>query len=314
MDRARLALDGLSVGDALGQTCFHPDNFDAILEDPHATARAPWPWTDDTAMALGIFEVLDEYGRIDQDALARRFASRWQAQPWRGYGAGAHRLLADIAGGNDWRIAAELLFNGGSFGNGSAMRIAPLAAYFAEDGFEKVAEQAALSAAVTHAHPEGIAGGIAAAVAGAYAWVNRDRCADPAVKQGLFDAVLAHTPQGDVREGIEKAAALRFDPPGEPTVKLFDYGGSTIPFDVSIEPVIRALGNGSRISCQDTVPYCLWAAARHLDDYQAAVVNTIRAGGDIDTNAAIVGGIVVLATGRDRIPRDWLADREELVV
>jgi ADP-ribosylglycohydrolase len=48
------------------------------------------------------------------------------------------------------------------------MRIAPLAAYFAEDGLEKVVEQAALSAAVTHAHPEGIAGAVAAAVAGAY--------------------------------------------------------------------------------------------------------------------------------------------------
>ena len=59
---------------------------------------------------------------------------------------------------------------------------------------------------------------------------------------------------------------------------------------------------------------CLWVAARHLDDYQAAVVNTIRAGGDIDTNAAIVGGIVSLAVGRDGIPPDWLRDREELVV
>ena len=58
MDRAAVALAGLSVGDALGQTCFHPDNYDALLDDPRATARGPWPWTDDTAMALAIFEVL----------------------------------------------------------------------------------------------------------------------------------------------------------------------------------------------------------------------------------------------------------------
>src|SRR5438477_12969010 len=104
------------------------------------------------------------------------------------------------------------------------MRIAPLAGYFAEDGYEKVAEQAALSAAVTHAHPEGIAGGIAAAVAGAYAWKNRDRRGDEAVKRGLFDAVLAHTPAGDVRDGIERAAAFTFNPPAEPDVRLLDYG------------------------------------------------------------------------------------------
>lgn len=294
LDRARLALDGLSVGDALGETCFRPENGDALLDDPRATAAGPWPYTDDTAMALSIFEVLGEHGRVDQDDLARRFARRWEAQPWRGYGAGAFRLLGAIHGGADWRAAAEALFGGGSYGNGSAMRIAPLAGYFAGDSLGAVAEQAALSAAVTHMHPEGIAGGVAAAVAGAYAWQNRDRRGDTAVKAGLFDAVLAHVPSGDVRKGIEHAAA--------------------ITQELSIEAVSRLLGNGSRISCQDTVPFSLWVAARHLDDYQAALVNTIRAGGDIDTNAAIVGGIVSLAVGRDGIPTDWLRDREELVI
>lgn len=294
MARARIALEGLSVGDALGETCFTPENFDAILEDPRVTARAPWPWTDDTAMALGIFEVLDVHGCIDQDALARRFASRFDAQPWRGYGSGAIRLLGAIRDGADWRTASTALFGGGSFGNGSAMRIAPLAGYFAGDGYEKVAEQAALSATVTHAHPEGIAGGIAAAVAGAYAWVNRDRRAEESVKRGMLETVLAHVPVGDVRKGIEHASA--------------------IVFELSIEAASRLLGNGSRIICQDTVPFCLWVAARHLDDYQSAIVNAIRAGGDIDTNAAIVGGIVALATGVDAIPPDWRKDREELVI
>jgi ADP-ribosylglycohydrolase len=43
-------------------------------------------------------------------------------------------------------------------------------------------------------------------------------------------------------------------------------------------------------------------------------VQAIRAGGDIDTTAAIVGGIVALAVQADGIPADWLAEREELVV
>ncbi len=314
LDRARLALDGLSVGDALGETCFLPENWSALLEDPRATARGPWPYTDDTTMALAIFEVLSDFGRIDQDALAQRFAVRYRAAPWRGYGAGAHRLLAQILDGSDWRVAAAAVFRGGSFGNGSAMRIAPLAAYFAEDGYEKVAEQAALASAVTHAHPEGIAGGIAVAVAGAYAWRNRHRRGTEAVKRELFDAVLAHTPAGEVRQGIERAAAFTFDLSVEPTVRLLDHGTQTVPFDISVEKVVRQLGNGSRISCQDTVPFCLWIAARYLDDYQSALVQTIRAGGDIDTNAAIVGGVVALAVQADGIPPDWRADREALVV
>lgn len=292
--RAALALEGLSVGDALGETCFRDQCFEAILEDPKATTAGPWPYTDDTAMALGIYEVLHRHGRIHQDDLAQRFAARFKAQPWRGYGPGAMRLLAQILSGADWRVATESIFPGGSYGNGSAMRIAPLAGYFADDDYPVIVEQAQLSAAITHAHAEGLAGGIAAAIAGAYAWKHHDQRADEATKRGLFDIVLSHTPRSDVRKGIEHAALLNFD--------------------LSVDAVAKLIGNGSRISCQDTVPFCLWAAARHLDNYTAAIITTIRAGGDIDTNCAIVGGIVALAVGINGIPSDWQKDREELVI
>jgi ADP-ribosylglycohydrolase len=39
-------------------------------------------------------------------------------------------------------------------------------------------------------------------------------------------------------------------------------------------------------------------------------VAAIRARGDIDTNAAIVGGIVAVATGEEGIPSEWRADPE----
>jgi ADP-ribosylglycohydrolase len=294
MERAALALDGLSVGDALGETCFHRQHRDAIQEDAEATAPMPWPWTDDTAMAIGIYEVLGELGRIDQDALAKRFGDRYLAQPMRGYGSGAHRLLTAICCGGDWRILTRKVFAGGSFGNGSAMRIAPLAAYFAEDDYAVVAEQAKLSAEVTHSHPEGLAGAIAAAVAGSYAWKHREDRSNERTKRQLFDVVLDLTPAGQVRKEVEHAAIL--------------------PFDGSPEAIASLVGNGINISCQDTVPFCLWSAAARLDDYPAALIRTIRVGGDIDTNCAIVGGIVALAVGRDGIPADWLAGREELVV
>ena len=117
-----------------------------------------------------------------------------------------------------------------------------------------------------------------------------------------------------MRQNIERAATFAFNLSVESTVRFLDYGMETVPFDMSVEKVVRRLGNGSRISCQDTVPFCLWIAAHYLDDYQTAVVQTIRARGDIDTNAAIVGGIVALAVQVDGIPSDWLANREELVV
>lgn len=288
MARARRALDGLSVGDALGSQFFLPMNQARL--DPFRDPPGPWGYTDDTEMALGILEVLDRHGRIDQDDLARTFARRFDANMYRGYGAGAIQLLAAIYKGADWRRAARDLFSGmGSFGNGSAMRVAVVAGYFAEDDDATVVEQARLSAEVTHAHPDGIAGGIATAVAGAVAWRNRHRAADPAVRAELFDAVLAATPEGDIRFGIAHAS-------------ITDPG-------LSPESAASLLGNGSRVTCRDTVPFCLWAAARHLGDYRAALAATVRVGGDVDTNAAIVGGIVGLAA---EVPAEWIEMREEL--
>lgn len=61
-----------------------------------------------------------------------------------------HGLLDSIRQGH-WRGEARSLFGGqGSFGNGSAMRVAPLGAYFADD-LDMVVEQAERSAVTTHA-------------------------------------------------------------------------------------------------------------------------------------------------------------------
>ena len=63
---------------------------------------------------------------------------------------------------------------------------------------------------------------------------------------------------------------------------------------------------------RDTVPFALWVAARHLDDYPAAITACLSAGGDVDTTAAIAGGVVAAYTGVGGIPAAWLAAREPL--
>jgi ADP-ribosylglycohydrolase len=62
----------------------------------------------------------------------------------------------------------------------------------------------------------------------------------------------------------------------------------------------------------DTVPFALWCAAQHLDDYEAALWLTVSGLGDRDTTCAIVGGIVALFTGTDGIPAEWRHAREPL--
>jgi ADP-ribosylglycohydrolase len=67
-----------------------------------------------------------------------------------------------------------------------------------------------------------------------------------------------------------------------------------------------------KVSAQDTVPFCLWCAAKHLDNYEEALWATVSGLGDRDTTCAIVGGIVACYTGAEGIPSNWLAAREPL--
>jgi ADP-ribosylglycohydrolase len=291
---ARLAVDGLSVGDALGEQFFIPPNRHRLLANEASAPPGPWLYTDDTEMALGIHEVLDRHGTINQDDLARTFGRRWKIEPRRGYGPGAFRLLSSLAVGGIWQLEAKALFGGmGSFGNGSAMRVAPVGANFSDD-YTAVVREATKSAEVTHRHPEGIAGGVAIAIAAAFAVQNRERLHEESERRRLFDVVLDLMPPGETRDGVERARGIYFTTP--------------------TEAVANWLGNGTRVTCPDTVPFCLWAIAAFFTDYRRAVWETICVGGDMDTNAAIVGGVVALATGPEDIPPEWLERRESLML
>ena len=165
LENALLALQGLSVGDAFGECFFSAPR--ELLRNRELPSP-PWVWTDDTHMALSIVETLRAHGEIQQDALAAAFAKHFMADPYRGYGKGAFALLGRIAKGEDWRIAAPKLFGHGSYGNGAAMRAAPIGGFFSGDP-SRAASEAQLSAAVTHAHREGQAGAMAVAAAAALA-------------------------------------------------------------------------------------------------------------------------------------------------
>lgn len=277
--RAMRSLDGLSLGDAFGELFFFIPPEQVRWTD---LPRQKWQWTDDTHMALSIVEVLKTFGRIEQDFLAAAFARRYLEEPTRGYAGGARRLLLQLATGADWRDVSPQLFGGGSFGNGAAMRVAPLGAFFAADP-QRAATEAQLSAVVTHAHPEGVAGAIAVAVAASLA---ASGCPPPG--GGLIREVAAFVPEGETRCRLQKALEI---PAAEHAA------------------AIQILGTGSQVTAQDTVPFCIWTAAHHLDCYEDALWSTARGRGDSDTTCAIVGGIVSLSA---EVPASWLERREPL--
>lgn len=291
MDRTLLSFYGLAVGDAFGERFFR--------KDPEAAIRgrqlppSPWKYTDDTAMARCIVTVLRDRREIDPDLLAKRLGAEYFRDPMRGYGNAAHQVLTDIGQGHSWRMAAPALFGGqGSLGNGGGMRAGPVGAYFAGD-LDMVTRQADLSAKVTHAHPEGRAGAVAVAVAASVAGLrDTESWADRGKR--LLEDVVARTPEGDTRRGLSKAAVL--------------------PFETSITEAASLLGNGEKITAPDTIPFAVWCAARHLDDFREAMWATVSGLGDRDTTCAIVGSIVPLALGWSGLPTEWYRNTESVVV
>lgn len=290
LKRAYESLEGLSCGDAFGERFFVPPEIAVSLVTQRALPAPPWFFTDDTAMALSIVSVLQEHSEIMQDHLVESFVALYD--PSRGYGPAMHALLSKIRHRiPTWREESQALFRGeGSFGNGSAMRIAPLGAYFADD-LDRIAYQAELSSATTHCHPEASAGAIAVAVAAGLAWHYKNAHRLPSANEFLAE-IVRRTPDSYVQRGIRRAMELQEG--------------------CLVETAVAALGNGSAVTAPDTVPFALWAAARHLGSYEEALWTTVSGRGDTDTTCAMVGGIVVMHTGRGDIPAEWLSSREQL--
>lgn len=280
---AKRALDGIALGDCFGQTFFMFDDEAARqrIKD-RAILKEPWHFTDDTVMAIGIYRILEKYGEINQDELAKIFAGNYILDWHRGYGGTAHTILRSIAEGKDWREAASEVFDKmGSMGNGAAMRAAPVGAYFADD-LDKVLCDARVSAEVTHAHIEGIAGAMAIAAASALLLNKKLGCYFGEGKTFLRD-VADMLPESDTKYKILTAVSLKRE--------------SSIDFVVSV------LGNGMKLTAQDTVPFCLWCAAYFYRSIEEALWTAVSALGDRDTICAIVGGMVSLFA--DEFPQQW---------
>lgn len=264
---------GLAVGDALGGL-FEAQPSDAMrsrfpdVESLIAHPRDELWYTDDTQMAVGVAEALVERGEIVEEALCRVFVANYV--PSRGYGRGARAVLDAMEDGGDYRRVAEEYFPGGSFGNGAAMRVAPVGLVFRDDrGW--LWEQARLSALPTHRHPLGVEGAqlLALAVALCTATDRFDRDA-------FFDTMIAACVSDEYRSKLEAAARVQS------------------PADLA------AMGN--EIEALHSVPTAIASFALTPESYESTIGNVILLGGDTDTLAAMAGALSGAYLGADRLP------------
>jgi poly(ADP-ribose) glycohydrolase ARH3 len=277
-DRARGALLGTFVGDALGMP-YEGRPLDEVPErvEMLEARLGRGTYTDDTQMMIALAESLIACGHVDQQHLARALRDAHDAG--RGYGGGTRRVFELWAAGTAVAKAAAQIFDGhGSRGNGAATRVAPVAVRFAHDP-DRLAVEAAASARLTHAHPVGVDAAVVQATAIAAAL--RD--------DHILDAARAAARTAELTNSLRHVAELLHSP-REP------------------RQVHSRLGSSSD-ACQ-SVCAAIYAATAH-PSFERAVTFAVRLGGDTDTIAAMTGAISAARSGAAAIPTRWLDALED---
>ncbi len=232
-------------------------------------------YTDDTQMSLDVAKSLCENNGVNQDHLARTFASsyRWS----RGYGIGAARMLKKIKKGSNWQEVNCSIYPEGSFGNGAAMRAPITALYFFGNDVEILHAVKKVSV-ITHAHPLAIegAGLIALSTSFSLSQANVDE---------LFKALLENSKLKEFQTRIEIA-------------------GQWIENREAVDSrtVVKQLGNG--IAALDSCVTAIYIASRHIDLPFSDMLKFIKkCSGDTDTIGAMAGAIWGAYNGMDGLNR-----------
>ncbi len=283
LDRFRGCLLGQAVGDALGAP-FETMPAEAIYYGfGFATKIVAAPpmntleYTDDTQMMIGVAETLVEHGEIKPDELMHAFVGNFDSA--RAYGPGTHQIIDCAAAYGDWKTLSATIYPGGSFGNGAAMRVAPVGLLFHDD-LDRVEHQAAESALPTHSHPVGIDGARILAIA--VALTIREGAFDPAA---FYSELLRRAKTDEFRQALHTASELGPD----------EYIGKL----------------GTSIEAHRSVPTAVACFASHPNSYTDAVARAIGLGGDVDTIAAMVGAVCGARLGIQSVPQHLLAILED---
>lgn len=277
-------LVGTALGDAIGELAFRSPE-EASLRVKIARARQ-LIYTDDTAMAIGLAESTLQVGHLDPQKLGDTFRANYRREPWRGYAIGPPTIFALVSGHQmSYPEAAQSLFGGqGSFGNGAAMRIAPLGLFFYASA--DLYEQARISASVTHAHPIGIDG--AAVLARAVAYAVSLSPQDPFPLEAFCQELIAFARTPEIRDKMALVQTMVVD---------------------QVTPSEAARHLGQSVAVHESMPFALYAFLRHPLSFEACLFCAALNGGDRDTLGAMACAVSGAYLGVEAIPTSW---REKL--
>ncbi len=287
-DRARGALLGLAVGDALGTTqeFSHPEApaFPELARGPQRDIVGGGPFdlepgqvTDDTQMATCLAASLRLRGGFDVVDVATRYVA------WGGHafdvGGQTSAALSAIQDGVSPQAAGRAVWEASgctAAGNGSLMRTAPIGVFFASDpeGLRRAARE---DSAMTH-FDERCQGACVAFNAAIATAISAPGKIDPIQVWQSARAELSHL---DLVDDLEHA---RRDDPGllGDDLHMYDHQGFVrVAFRLAFWELL------------------------HAPSVEAALIDVINRGGDADTNGAIAGALLGAVHGERAIPARW---------
>lgn len=172
-----------------------------------------------------------------------------------------------------------------SAGNGPAMRSAIIGVCYGDDS-QKLRELVRASTRLTHTDPKAEFGALAVTIA-AYLSSQQSNVTPHDYYKVLQNHLTAEATE--FLQLIEKACHSA------------DVGQTTESFAAKLE-----LERGISGYIYHTVPVVIHTWFRHQKDYSKAILEIVRCGGDTDTTAAILGGIIGASVGKAGIPTPWL--------
>jgi ADP-ribosyl-[dinitrogen reductase] hydrolase len=286
-DRFRGMILGTAVGDAVGLPA-------EGISKSRARRMFTGPWrhrlvlnrgmiSDDTEHTIFVVQCLLAHAE-SSDQFMRRLAMClrwWLLSLPAGIGLATGRAILKLCLGFSPRNSGVF-----SAGNGPAMRVAPLGAFFANDP-ARIDELTELCTRITHTDPK--AAIAAKAIAQTAGWIVRTN----------------HEERPDLSDFVRVLSSVSEDRAWRGLVSRIE---TACKDGLSVEEFADSLGLSNGISgyIYHTVPVVLFAWYAHWGNYEETLTAIWECGGDTDTTGAIVGALAGLTVGERGIPSAWI--------
>lgn len=287
-DRVLGGLWGAVIGDALGvpvefrSRALVQSNPVTDLREFGTYNQPKGTWSDDSSLMLCTVDSLVRH-QFDTSDMGDRFVQWMEGKLWTPWGK-----VFDIGGATSTALCrirqGEPAEQAGgvhetSNGNGSLMRILPIALRFANESPARLLECSHRSSAITHRHPR-----------------SQLAC-------GFYCLLVAQLLKGDAPAAAHAAtvrAATEFyhQPPFTSELPQFE---KVFSLKLATFPELEISSSGYVVDTLTAAVWCLLTS----QDYRETVLKAVNLGGDTDTTAIVAGGLAGVHRGMADVPDNW---------